>query len=310
MFGGFSSSADKIKSCEDRLALNPDSLLFACLAQAYLDAGRVDDALRTARYGVARFPLFVAGQRALALACHARGLTAECRGALERVVEAVPEDVAAQKMLGRLLKETGDNAAARLAFATVLEFNPLDDECRNELAELDAGLHVPLAAATFAAGVTVLAGAAAGESREEEIIEDIEILDIDDSDLLEDEGIGDLAMPSVGAAPAEHEDPLSTATLAELYVQQGHIDKALEIYRSVAAESHAGRIAELEAMTASAAVAAEAQAFAPVMMSAARTDSALEAEPMLQSAPRVGSDAAVATMEEWLANIGRIRSCR
>lgn len=306
MFGDISSFSDETKIYEERLALNPDSLLFARLAQAYLDAGRLDEALQTARQGVAKFPAFVAGQRVLALACNAKGLAGECREALERVVAAIPEDAESQKLLGRQLMDDGDNIAARRTFATVLEFFPQDAECQLELAKIDRGCLEEPAALT--AGVSVLAGAAGGEMNEEEIIEDIEILEMDDADLLEEDGGDDLVAPFAGTAPSEHEDPLSTATLAELYVQQGHIDKALEIYRTVSADSHAGRIAELEAVAAS--TVASAATFAPAAMAAATAWQ--EPDPLPLPVPPVAgrSDVVVATLEGWLDNIGRIKSCR
>ena len=310
MFSGISSFTDEIKVYEERLANNPDSLLFARLAQAYLDAGRGDEALLTARSGVARFPAFVAGQRVLAQACHARGLSDECRGALEKVVAAIPEDALAQKLLGRLLKESGDIVAARRAFATVLEFNPQDAECLQELALLEHSGHEAPAAVLAAGGAAFAAGAALGEMGEEEVIEDIEILEFDEADLVEDEKSAEGHSPDALVAPEEHEDPLSTATLAELYVQQGHIDKALEIYRTVSTENHAGRIAELEAMTATAAAAAAVSSFSPAMAATAATvqEHELLQEPTLPAAGR--SDAMIATLQGWLENIGRIRSCR
>lgn len=306
MFGDISSFSDEIKICEERLELNSDSLLFARLAQAYLDAGRVDDALRTARKGVAKFPAFAAGHRVLALACHASGLDGECREALEKVVAAIPDDAASQKLLGRLFMDVGDNSSARRAFVTVLEFFPQDAECQLELDKLDRACQTEPAADHVTAGVEVFVATVGHEMVEDEIIEDIEILEMDDSDLLEEEEADELAVTFAGTAPAEHEDPLSTATLAELYVQQGHIDKALEIYRTVSAASHAGRIAELEAMTATTAA-------APFASLAKTVDTVImQPEPSRQPAlPAAGrSDAAVATLEGWLENIGRIRACR
>lgn len=293
-----------IKNYEERLARNPDSLFFARLAEVYLKVGLVDDALHTARTGVTKFPAYVSGQRVLAQACHAKGLMEEGRQALEKVVAALPEDAEAQKMLGRLMTEAGEIAAARRAFGTALEFNPDDAECRLELDALEVSTKSRMAVVSDA----VAAGSAvAADSDDEEIIEDIEIIDIDEADLLEEFEDEDVAPPVCGAL-SEHEDPLSTATLAELYVQQGHVDKALDIYRAVSADGHPGknfqsRIVELEVILAASAAAGLASAAS--LQTVQKTASALSVPPALVSA-----DSAVATLEGWLENIRRIRACR
>lgn len=285
-----------IKEYEGRLAHDPDSLLFARLAELYLKLGLTDDALHTARQGVTRYPGYVAGQRALAMACDAKGLGEECRQALERVTTALPEDGEAQKLLARLLSAAGSRDAAIRALRTALDFNPDDAECRFELEALDRssaattdaalGAAVPADAAEPAVDLLEAGGGACGgEDEAEEIIEDLEILDVDESDLLPDEEPEDL-----GAAPAATDrDPLSTATLAELYVRQGFGDKALEIYHAILAADpgNAGvrsRIAELEG---------------------GRTPD-FTAVPDLQP----GADDALAVLEGWLDNIGRLKACR
>jgi tetratricopeptide (TPR) repeat protein len=61
------------------------------------------------------------------------------------------------------------------------------------------------------------------------------------------------ASPGSGAKPQTISDPLKTATLAELYVSQGFIDKALGIYRDLllaepANRTYRSRCAEIEAL--------------------------------------------------------------
>ena len=70
-----SSSWSEIKSLDERLAREPDSFCFARLSEVYLKVGLVADALHTARQGVAKHPGYLAGQRALAMACNANGLS-------------------------------------------------------------------------------------------------------------------------------------------------------------------------------------------------------------------------------------------
>ncbi len=228
-----------IKNLEEQFARVPESFCFARLAEVYLQVGLVGDALHVARQGVLTHPRYMAGQRVLSQACYASGLTVEAMTALQVVTEALPEDVASQKLLGRLLAEAGNKEGAALAFRTALEFAPDDVECRIELESLERS-----------AGVTEDPFEADGDTDDETVIEDLEILEepeIIDEDQSE-------AVPRFKPAPAEfraHTDPLTTSTLAELYVSQGFTLKALEIYRTILTGnpddlSIAVRIAELE----------------------------------------------------------------
>lgn len=310
----------EIKSLEERLAKFPDSFCFAKLSEIYLKVGSVDDALYTARQGVAKHPAYLAGQRALAMACHARGFNDECLLALQRVTAAMPEDCESLKMLGRLFVRSGDREAGRKAFLTVLEFNPDDAESRLELDSLEKPGAAPLSSGEI------------DQYEDEEIIEDLEILEDDQTS--SDFQFQDLKVASAPSAPTAEpqQDPLSTGTLAELYVSQGFIHKALDIYRGIQVDSPTNiavskRIAELELQ----AVAAEPTALGG--------DDSFEEEPAWESnsepvytapvpapesptliapvwsaaselSPQGTADNALNTLEGWLNNIRRIRSCR
>jgi len=318
-----------IKAYEERLAANPDSFCFARLAEIYLKVGLTDDALHVARKGVTRHPGHIAGHRVLALACQAKGLTEECRSELELVVAAIPEDVEALKLLGRLYVGSGNDCAAIGALKTVLDLNPADEECRLELEAIEHSISGAVAVGSEpAAGTPVVPPECRDEEfvaydDEEEIIEELDILELDEGDLIEE-------IPEDGEDEAEpdasvHHDPLSTTTLAELYVQQGFVAKALEIYRSILADDPANgvalaRVAELAAAGASQEIPcgdaagvttggsepvayADGEArFEPPPAAAAVADAGLR--------PRGAADNALATLEGWLENIRRIKACR
>jgi tetratricopeptide (TPR) repeat protein len=235
-----------IKNLEEQLVNSPDSFCFARLSDIYRKVGMVDDALYVARRGVSKHPRFIAGQKALAHACHAKGLHNEALAALRFVTEALPEDVASQKLLGQLCVEAGDQDGAFGAFRTALEFYPDDVECRIELTAL-------VRSSGRADGVVL------PYDDSDEIIEDIEILE--DIEIIEEDGPvpvfecqannPDSTGEKLAAVP--HHDPLSTSTLAELYVSQGFIQKALDIYRAMLIENptHEAavkRMNELEAL--------------------------------------------------------------
>ncbi len=328
-----------IKDLEERLAKFPDSLCFARLSEVYLKVGLVDDALHVARQGVIKHPRYLAGQKALSLACLAKGLNDEALTALMLVTEALPEDISSQKLLGRLFSEAGAQDAARQVFMTVLEFAPDDTESRIELQSLERS-------------TGMAASAHEADEDYDEVIEDLEMLE--EPDILEDDqpepepGFQE-SPPALNIAPVPLNDPLSTGTLAELYVKQGFIHKALEIYRAILADNPADRVVaervvELETL--------EAGSSEPVT----ENDNAFEVETEDESAFSVQSEAyiqkaeaealpesgefpelesrqawedisgpesaaftvppqgvaenALVTLDGWLENIRRIKSCR
>lgn len=319
-----------IKNLEEQLANVPDSFCFAQLADVYHKVGLVDDALYVARQGVKKHPRYLSGQRVLALACLTKGLKDEALGALKLIVEALPEDVECQKLIGRLFVDFGNQSAARKAFQTALEFAPDDVECRIELESLDrfAGL---------------APSALEPDEDDETIIEDLEILE----DYYPE---SELPFRDVSCEPdlisSPHSDPLSTSTLAELYVTQGFIDKALEIYRVILDDNPvdraiAKRVAELEVLetsllksdvevtTAFEAETVDDPAFSiNSEMFSRETELTVPAEPdiipVLKSQQTCADDVcsdevafsvplaetALSTLDRWLENIRRIKTCR
>lgn len=328
-----------IKDLEDQLVKSPGSYCFARLSEVYLKVGLIDDAFHVARQGVMKHPRYLSGQRALALACYAKGNNDEARAALKLITEALPEDVPSQKLLGRLLSEAGDQEAACQAFRTVLAFAPDDVESRIELEALERSTGI--ASSTLNP-----------DEDDEDVIEDLEILeetDVPKAGQPESRFQLREASPEPDIVGAAHHDPLSTGTLAELYVRQGFINKALEIYRAILDDNPtdnviAGRVAELEALEAGApepvtenddTVEEEAGVESAFGMPSEEffQESGLAALPEPDGMPALErqqtcaeisgqesntsplplkgtADNALAVLDGWLENIGRIKSCR
>lgn len=292
-----------IKNLEEQLSNAPDSFCFAGLSAVYLKAGLIDDALHVAREGLAKHPNYLAGHRAFALACHAKGLNDEALTALQRIVVALPEDIPSQKLLGRILVEAGEQDSAIQVYRIAQEFAPEDMECRLQLEALE--LSAGTADSTFVS-----------DEGEDEIIEDLEILEeieLIEDDQPESEFQNPEAPPELDTLYGQQFDPLSTSTLAELYVGQGYISKALDIYRSILAKNPdndtiAERVAELESL---------ASGSVETVPEIGFTDGyEVEEEPTpheisASDVPVRGvADNALATLDGWLENIRRIKACR
>jgi len=296
-----------IKNLEEQYAKSPDSLCFARLAEVYLKVGLVDDAVHVARQGALKHPRYLSGQKALSLACHAKGLVAETIAALKVVTEALPEDVSSLKLLGRLLAESGDQDSACQAFRTALEFVPDDVECRIELESLERALGKPVD--VFEADL----------DDDEEIIEDLEIIE----EPYFEEGdqpvaglyLGGMTADADGPAASQH-DPLSTGTLAELYVTQGFIHKALEIYRAILIDNPADqvvaeRVADLEKREAGSSETDFGIDYTLEEEAVDEPDTSMTAEAFLQNSGHDGvANNALSTLDRWLDSIRRIKLCR
>ena len=312
----------EIKMYEERLKSDPSSYCFAPLAEVYLQAGLLDDALAVSRTGVSKHPGYADGQMALARVCHQKGLVDECRRALETVATAVPGHAEAQRLLARLYKESGDDQAAVQALHTLLSFHPDDVSAK---IELDA-LQQKVAALADDDDLELIelteADIVEEPELEQQLVERVKppVRTVEDPWAGIDTGVSEAAtappaleavwsLPeqqlAAAAVPDVEPDPLTTPTLAELYVTQGFPEKAIEIYsRIVAADPQnleaVKRLAELQQPTpvadaAQAAVIAADLSSAPVNL------------PVEGAADQ---QAAVAVLEGWLENIRRLRVCR
>jgi tetratricopeptide (TPR) repeat protein len=237
-----------IKSLDERLKREPDSFCFARLSEIYLKVGLVADALHTARVGVAKHPGYLAGKRALAMACNASDLPDESRALLEQVTAAMPEDVDAQKLLARLYVDSGDHATAIRTYRAVLDFTPDDKISLLELESLQ-NLHSDDLDMEQVSGPAVEETATFSEDSFED-----DIIELSESDIFE-ELSDEVTMENPEDNREEttgHHDPLSTLTLAELYEKQGFLSKALAIYHTLLADDPTNtgllaKIAQLEA---------------------------------------------------------------
>jgi tetratricopeptide (TPR) repeat protein len=313
-----------IKKFEDILARDPNAYSFAPLAEIYRKLDLPDEALRIARKGVALHPDFVAGQMVLATSCLDKGLTDEARQALEVVVRITPENLDAQRLLADLYLSAGNVAAADDCLRVVANLDPFLVEEQAEPAAEE-----PAAPASSPAPSQAVAVAAPVDTA---LHGEDEILDLTD-DLIEEEVFEEEPFTPFAAAPerpsllarekgesmaftteaaaepapvtrAEVEEeipqpPVQSATIAELYISQGLVNKGADVYRELLRENP-GNDAYRQRYQELTGGGAEAPVFDDVQ---APEGEGGEIEP-------VGGADPVAALEGWLGNIRRIRECR
>jgi tetratricopeptide (TPR) repeat protein len=283
----------EIQQYEEILGNNPASYCFVPLAELYRKMNLLDDALAIAEKGCDRYPELVSGQLVLGKILLDRGHTNLARKALEAVVQAMPDCSEACRVLSQLYMDAGEYEAARQALQIVIELDPDDTECRLLLATLPPRPEEPdLSPAAMSASAST---AAIDETDEE--LEEIELIE----ELIEEfvDGPGDVEEVPAAAGPV----PLTTVTMAELYVQQGFIERAMGIYREILADdpNHATarqRLAELGSSLAT-----------PVDVTAPEPPAAVQTQ-IPDDKPLAAGSGAIGTLQQWLTNIGRVREWR
>jgi Tfp pilus assembly protein PilF len=241
-----------IKKFEDALANDPASYCFAPLAELYRKMGLLDDAIHVAKKGCDIHPGYVGGFMALGRAYFDKGMKAESKAALEKVVSSTPDNFLARKILCQLYAETGETLAAEECLRVALLHNPEDQESLLLLKSLEtpatADYHEPLEAPSHPEPPASDTGSFDFSLEDSDIIEDAELLEeLDDEETPEyisadepparEELIftppGETQPPMDAALFMDESDPLRTATMAELYASQGFLKRALTIYREL-----------------------------------------------------------------------------
>ena len=325
-----------IKKFEDTLAKDPSSYCFAPLAELYRKTGLLDDAIATAQKGTAMHPQYVGGYMALGRAYLDKGMKAEALEALQRVVSFTPENMLAQKLLCQIYIDSGDNGLLRKSLEALLSLNPLDTESRILLESLERTAsdelqaeYVPedsdFSGADFLIDPTP--GVDSAESLEElDLLDEIEEV-IDETppwleaEIKPNEESTDF-ISNIDAETVEDDSMgIRTATIAELYVAQGHADQAIDIYRELLVntpgnQEFEARISELERLI-SEKDSRKTMPFAdpwgggdrPLVHIPAidEVDTVSDLDP--ESASFEKNDS-LALLQDWLDNIRRIKECR
>ena len=130
------SSAAEIEKYLEILAKDPNSRVFAPLAEAYRKAGLLDDAVETALEGLRIHPNYLGGRVALGRAYFEKRQYAEAAAEMQKVAKSAPDNIIAHKVLGQIASRQNDLPAAEKAFKMVLLLDPRDQEAQQFIADL------------------------------------------------------------------------------------------------------------------------------------------------------------------------------
>lgn len=131
-------SLEAIAQYEKLLEKDPSSRVFAALADAYREIGRLLDAEKLASIGVKRHPDYVGGYLALARIFLGSKRAAQAEDLLKQAVQLSPENLLAYQLLGQTYLELKRPLDALKAHKMVLFLNPLSEKSREAVTRLEA----------------------------------------------------------------------------------------------------------------------------------------------------------------------------
>ena len=129
------TASDDIERYRALLAEDPSSRAFGLLAEAYLRLGRYTDAIAVCDLGLQHYPAYTGARLLLARALSAHGEVPRAEAEFRRVLESIPDSLAAHRGLADLLRQQGRVAEAMVLYEGLLELDPFDQEVR-DLAEV------------------------------------------------------------------------------------------------------------------------------------------------------------------------------
>ncbi|MBD3221770.1 tetratricopeptide repeat protein [bacterium] len=194
--------AQQIAHFESRLRLDPQSRVFLPLADLYRRSGELEHARDLLERGLEAHPRFVAARAALGLVQVQLGQTDAARASLDQVLGVDPDNVLALEVLLDEAADRGDWEGVRDLASRMLRLKPEDPSVAEALQGARARLEGEPTAAT-----TVVATSADDDAA--------------------------TAAPEAEAGAAADYRAFETPTLAELYLRQGHVDKARRIVERI-----------------------------------------------------------------------------
>lgn len=130
--------ASTIEKYQLILEKDPNSQVFAPLAEAYREMGMLQEAQKTILAGMQRHPQFVSGLVTLGKIMRDVGEYKKALDALNKAVILAPENILAQQVLGEVHLANKDPKQALKAFKMVLFLNPHSKSAQKSVQKLES----------------------------------------------------------------------------------------------------------------------------------------------------------------------------
>lgn len=130
--------ASSIEKYQLILQKDPNSQVFAPLAEAYREMGMLKEAEKVAQLGVKRHPGFASGLVVYARIQRELGRTSESLQLLQKAIEIAPENIMAHHLQAEIYLQNKRPKEALKSFKMVLFLNPQSERARKAVAKLES----------------------------------------------------------------------------------------------------------------------------------------------------------------------------
>lgn len=214
-----------VKKYEDILANDPSSRVFSQLGELYRKLGMTDKALALYREGIKKHPSYILGYMGLAFCYYDLDQFQLAYATLRPIVESARDNIRMQKLFAQCCEKLSYKDEALTTWKYLLFINPKDSEYSARVTALESGPKEEPSESKYP------------QSFEVDKIHASPIDDVDDwirMDLSEGQShqakIIEVEVQEVKSkVETQEESPLMSLTLVDLYIAQGHVDKAKEV---------------------------------------------------------------------------------
>lgn len=126
----------EIERLTEKLAKDPNSMVFAPLADSYRRSGLIEEAIDIVKKGLDKHPRYASAYIVLGRCYQDQKMYELARAEFEKVLEIAPENFVAAKLYANMLVSLGQKEEAIKRFKQLLETDPGNAEVKNSLEQL------------------------------------------------------------------------------------------------------------------------------------------------------------------------------
>lgn len=216
-----------VKKYEEILANDPSSRVFSQLGELYRKLGMLEQALNLYREGIKKHPSYTLGYMGLAFCYFDLEQFQLAYATLRPIVESARDNIRMQKLFAQCCEKLNYKEEALTTWKYLLFINPKDQEYSARVLALESGPTELVDELKYP------------QSFEVDKIHASPIDDVDDWIRMDLSETKSESTPSIELKKdtreenkedeSEQESPLMSLTLVDLYIAQGHTDKAKEV---------------------------------------------------------------------------------
>ena len=117
---------EEVKYLEAKLNENADSILFARLADSYLQLDRIDEAMELCEKSIKKHPFYVTGHYVLGKCYLKKKMFDQAEKELKRVLLFDPKYIAAHRDYGELMAQIGWHNTCEMSYEEIVRIDPFN----------------------------------------------------------------------------------------------------------------------------------------------------------------------------------------